>query len=116
MNPAYITHHEPVIRQPLAHRKRLSRSIVEDMMKNNPSYLYHALVTVWRLGRTNQSGLGFDAIDRRVIPTLAQQWCQTRRLSRKQITYLKKRLPRYHRQLLAAASLAGVSVNYNRNK
>jgi len=52
------------------------------------------------------NGVGFSGPDATILTSFAQQFAQKGYLSNKQLALARKRLPKYHRQLLEEANAA----------
>jgi predicted O-linked N-acetylglucosamine transferase (SPINDLY family) len=83
------------------------------LIERDDTQAMRALVTVYHLqtddekeaGRTTyQNGAGFNGVDSEFLSSLARYAIEHNRLSPKQLEHVRKRLPKYIKQLLALAN------------
>jgi hypothetical protein len=86
---------------------------IKHKLANDEAWVYKALVTIYNLqtsdekasGTTNNlNNVGFSGCDAEILSSFAVQYLKWNRLSPKQMTLLRKKMPRYHNQIRSLIS------------
>lgn len=93
--------------------KKARIAFIREMVSTNRAWALRALVRVYanqtedekNVGATTQlNGIGFSGADAEILSSFAEQVSRGRSLSDKQMAIVFKKMPRYARQLMEAAS------------
>lgn len=88
-------------------------AFIREQVGYNPQWAVRALVRIYERQTADEqasqttkvhNGIGFTGADAHILSSFAQQVQRGRKLSEKQMAILRKRIPKYARQLEAIAS------------
>jgi len=89
--------------------KKLIKSYLRDKLANSDAWAYHCLEVIYdnqtplEKGLENtreENGIGFTGVDGEILSSFAKQYASRGFLSSKQMAILKKKTPKYWKQVL----------------
>ncbi len=96
--------------------KTNTTSYVKMMLATNPAWAVKALVRIYQENQTSEeqaaevtnqdNGIGFTGTDAGILSSFANFYLRTGRLSDKQMAILLKKMPKYHKQVIAMSDSA----------
>lgn len=101
-------------------------TFVKHQLGTNPAWATRALIRIFRENQTvteqstgvtsADNGIGFNGIDSVILSSFAAQFERHGGLSEKQINLLLKKMPKYHKQVIAMSDEAKLQAAYEKEK